>query len=231
MATTRAGAPSPASTARRLCLMLGGGLAAVFAVYAWGVDYVVAREIWLQQATGYSALAALLLSLSMTPIRHLAVRLGRSSAAAYLPALRRSLGITAATFALAHAALALSTYLWNSWPTVINEPFLRAGLVTLAILTALLATSFPRIVRLLRIRLWKPLHRLAYIAGIFAFQHLLLAPFADRRLVVVIFAAALALQSLRLLALAGKPGRRGESNRISDEGHRVPRTKPNHGKG
>ena len=185
--------------ARRTCLTIGGALALAIPLYAATLDYVVEREIWLQRATGWCALGALLLALSMTPLRRLAERLDRRLIASRLPALRRSFGITAACFALAHAGLGLSTYLWGSWAVVTAKPFLRAGLLTLVVLTALLLTSFPRIVRALRIRLWKPLHRLAYVAALLAFQHLMLSPFAERRVVIGLYLLVVAINCLRFL--------------------------------
>lgn len=193
----------PARFASRLCLAVGSALAVTFALYATSVSYVVEREIWLLQATGWTAVGSLLLSLSATPVRiALEVAFARRPRRV-LSALRRSLGMTAAWFAIGHAGIALSTYLWESWPTVTARPFLRSGLVALVILVALLTTSFPRVVRALRIRLWKPLHRLAYLAALFAFQHLLLSPFADRELVFWLFGASIVLASARFLSGRG----------------------------
>jgi len=196
---------SPAVLARRVCSVVSAALVAGFAIYAFNLDFAVERELCLLRATGWSAAGALLLSLSMTPLRSLGQRLGRHRALPYLPTLRRSLGITSACFALAHGAVALTTYLWDSWPAIPKEPFLRAGLVTLAILTALLMTSFPGVVRALRLRLWKPLHRLAYVAALFAFQHLMLSPFADRRLVLGLYLALALVSCLRLIRAKRPP--------------------------
>ena len=62
---------TPALFARRTCLTIGGALAVAIPLYAVSLDYVVEREIWLQRATGWCALGALLLALSMTPLRYL----------------------------------------------------------------------------------------------------------------------------------------------------------------
>jgi sulfoxide reductase heme-binding subunit YedZ len=190
---------SPSTLARRSCWALSLSLAAGFALYAVTLDFSTEREIWLLQATGWSATGALLLCLSMTPVRSLLQHLGRRATSPYLNALRRNLGIASAGFALTHATVALGTYLDDSWPVVAKEPFFRSGLLALAILAALLITSFPRIVGLLRIRLWKPLHRLSYPAALCAAQHLLLSPFADRRLVVGLFLTTAIVGCLRLL--------------------------------
>jgi sulfoxide reductase heme-binding subunit YedZ len=112
---------------------------------------------------------------------------------------RRALGITAAGLAAVHGAVALVTYLQGQWRTVGDWPYLRAGAVALLLLLLLLLTSFPRWVARLRVKLWKPLHRLAYVAAFFVFQHLLLAPFAGERLVLGLFAALVAVELLRFL--------------------------------
>ena len=78
----------------------------------------------------------------------------------------------------------LSTYLDGELYALVR-PYLRAGAAATVILAALLVTSFPPLVRSLRVRLWKELHRFAYLAALFAMQHLALAPFAPKREVFV----------------------------------------------
>lgn len=181
------------------CCALGSVILAVgFAVAALGLSYELEREIWLLRATGYSALGALFLSLSMTPLSRLSSRLfpSRQRAPKWL-AFRRSFGMTAAVFGLAHGGLVLTTYLLGAWPAAVQTPYLRAGVVSLAILTALFLTSFPGLTRWLRIRHWQHLHRLSYVAVFFLFQHLLLAPFAPRVWVVTFFGGLLMISLLR----------------------------------
>lgn len=189
----------------RLCTAVSLALAVAILGRAVALPYALERALWLTRASGYIALGALFLSLSMTPMQRLCSRLasGGPSTALWL-ALRRSWGITAAIWALVHAAWTLATYLEESWIAVLRWPYLRAGLVTLAILLALLATSFPQLVARLRLRLWKPLHRLAYIAALFLFQHLILSPFAPRLQTFGLFATLLAVSTFRLL----RPGPR-----------------------
>lgn len=172
----------------------------VFGVVVQGTPYALARELWAIRATGYAALTALFLSLSVTPAFHLARRLApgpvpRSSFLAW----RRSFGIASASFALLHTGLTLATYLWGSWSSVLVKPYLRAGMVTATILTVLLATSFPALLARLRVRLWNELHRLAYVAAFFLAQHLLMSPFAPRRLTWTLFGALVAVGLLRWL--------------------------------
>lgn len=185
---------------RRICFTLGIILAGLFGTTAVFMPYDMARELWLIQATGYTALGALFVALLITPT----LRLVRYVTAKNLnvvvwTAFRRSFGISAACFACAHAALTLTTYLQGSWPFILTSPYLRAGLTTLTILIVLLLTSFPKITRLLHIRLWKQLHRLSYIAALLLFQHLMQSPFASRQLVIVLFVGLVLFGSLRLL--------------------------------
>ena len=175
-------------------------LCAAFGLRALSLTYSLEREIWLLRATGYSALGALFLSLSMTPFSRLAAwaRSAKRAGSGWV-AWRRSFGIAAAGFGLVHGALVFTTYLRGSWPAVLNTPYLRAGLMTLSILTALILTSFPRLTRWLGVRHWQHLHRLSYVAALFLLQHLLLAPFAPRSWVVGLFGGLAVISLLRLL--------------------------------
>ena len=131
---------------------------------------------------------------------------GRRPDAASVTAIRRAFGIVSAWLAAVHGTWAFLIYLDASWQAVAYWPYLRAGAVALAILLALLLTSFPRWVRALRIRLWKSLHRLVYVAAILVFQHLLLAPFASKRIVFALFAALVAVEALRFLPIRRSAG-------------------------
>jgi len=144
----------------------------------------------LLRASGWLPALLLALSLSVTPLCALPlpspvrVRLGR---------LRRPLGIAAGLSALVHALLAARLYLQVDLIASLPEiPWLRSGALALAVLVALLVTSSKRVVRVLGLRLWKPLHRFAYVAAALVVHHLLLAPFAPR-IAVLALAAVLAL--------------------------------------
>lgn len=76
------------------------------------------------------------------------------------------------------------TPLWPTGWSVIIDPQLRAGFAALCILVLLAVTSFRAPVRLLRITLWKPLHRLMYLAAALAVLHLALSPMADPRWII-----------------------------------------------
>jgi sulfoxide reductase heme-binding subunit YedZ len=167
---------------------------ALFERYAW------ARDLWLVRGTGWAALVALALSLCATPAGRLVERLAPARAAPQrFAAYRRALGLSAAAIGALHFALALATYLRGARGAVLEYPFLRSGLLALAVLLVLALTSFPAITRAARVRLWKHLHRLAYAAALLALHHALLSPFAPRGAVLAVFGAIVALGMLRLL--------------------------------
>jgi len=177
-------------------------LAAVVAVAASGLtsNYELVRELAWIRGTGYAALAALLLALTASPLAALARKLGwRWANGATVGAFRRAFGLSAATLASLHAAVALTTYLWGAWEALLHQPFLRSGALALAILLAMALTSFPRLVSALRLELWKQLHVLGFIAALLVLHHLLLSPFASRTLVLCVFLFAALLAPLRLL--------------------------------
>ena len=97
-----------------------------------------------------------------------------------------------------HMSIALITYLDGAWARTFDISWLRAGALAWLILLALWLTSYPALVRALGLRLWKPLHRLAYVAGLLAFQHTLLSPFAPRDWVLAVFALTGLVAMLRL---------------------------------
>ena len=154
----------------------------------------------LARVSGWLALSALALALCATPVRRVLRRIRADHPlAARAPAWRRRFGITAAVLALLHGGIAMGGYLDDARSAVLSWPHLRAGLVAACILTALLVSSFPAAVRALRIRLWKPLHRLAYVAALLVLQHLLLSPLAPRAVTLGLFGALLVIGLLRWL--------------------------------
>lgn len=149
------------------------------------------------RATGWTAAVLLTLTLAVTPLARL--RLPTRFPRAKLLASRRSLGVACAVLALAHATTALVVYLpSDAWSAITEITWLRSGALAVALLVPLLLTSFPALVRNARIVLWKPLHRLAYVAAALVVHHLLLAPFAPRAWVLAL-AVVLALVLLARL--------------------------------
>lgn len=195
-----AAAAAPAARQRALLATSGAGLIALtaVAVLAARESWPVARELTLSRGTGWVALCSLLLSLCCTPVGRLAARFGYDRMHAFGVA-RRALGMTSSWLALLHALLALATALQWNWAAVLHWPHLRAGLIALALLVVLLATSFSRVIAGLRLAFFKELHTLGYVAALLALQHLLLSPFASRRLTLWLFGAVFLLGFARFL--------------------------------
>lgn len=185
----------------------GGALAAMIALFAIGlsITYGLEREIYWLRASGWGAVIALVLALTMTPIGRVIALVRRRSVEPPIAAIRRALGITAAMLATLHGGLAISTYLSDVWTRTLGVAWMRGGALAWFILAALWITSYPSLVRSLRVKLWKPLHRLAYVAGIFAFQHAILSPLAPRGWVLLAFGIALLLAPLRFLPRPKSP--------------------------
>lgn len=181
-------------------VVYGGASAAAIALAAVGLSlpWAFERDLFLVRASGWGALVLLSGALCATPIGRVLGRL-RESAGAYVTATRRALGVAAAALATLHGALALSTYLADALERVLELAWIRGGVLAWAVLAALWITSYPRLVRALRVRAWKPLHRLAYVAALLALQHALLAPLAPRGWVLGVFGATLAIGLLRLV--------------------------------
>ena len=73
---------------------------------------------------------------------------------------------------------------WNfiggSWHLYIYDPWLCSGVLACVILSLLLITSFQAFTRLLRLKLWKPLHRLSLLAMVLATFHVFAGAWAPR---------------------------------------------------
>jgi sulfoxide reductase heme-binding subunit YedZ len=149
------------------------------------------------QASGLLACALLLVTLSISPLSALLPSWRGPSARA--KALRRRLGIGSACLALVHAAVAFVGRLDAQPSALLQTSQLYAGWGALGVLMLLLLTSFPTVVRRLRLSTWKEFHRLVYLAALLVVQHVLLSPFADRRLVLGLGAALLALFGARVV--------------------------------
>jgi len=156
------------------------------------------------RASGWVPAIALVGAIAASPIARLAPR-----ASARLGQVRRWLGIAAASLAIVHASAALVIYLpVGAWDAITSTAWLRSGAVALALLVPLLITSFPAATRRLRVRAWKPLHRLAYVAIALVIHHLLLAPFAPRGWVLAMAGLVVIALAVRLVPRRGR-GRDG----------------------
>ena len=124
--------------------------------WAWlSTEWEPERERAIANALGWVAAAALVGTLGASLVKR-------------ARPWRRALGITTACLASAHVVAAFVGPLARAWSVAWTWPRYRAGVVAFAILIALLATSFPN---RLRVREWKALHRLVYVAAAMVVLH------------------------------------------------------------
>jgi len=131
----------------------------------------------LLHETGRTALALLLIALTVTPIRRLTGwnRVQR---------VRRLIGVWSFVYALSHFLIYV---VFNHvgdvaaiWSDVTERPFIFVGMLALTILTLLAATSTNGMIRRLG-RRWQRLHRLVYVAAVAGVVHFLWGQKADIR--------------------------------------------------
>jgi sulfoxide reductase heme-binding subunit YedZ len=154
--------------AQIVLLPLAVGAAGVVLI-GLGQHYAALRTWEVVRALGWLASTCLVGALAVTPLQ----RVLRSR---LLPALRRSLGLAAASCGAVHATAALLG-LPGLAATVLSVAWLRAGLAAFLLLVALFITSFDAPLRRLRLQHWKELHRLIYPASICVALHALLGPY------------------------------------------------------
>lgn len=122
---------------------------------------------FLLRSSGTWTLVCLLVTLALTPARHL---LGWQGA----PRWRRMAGLFTFFYAVLHA-LAWSFFdhalvLRDMGADILQRPFIAVGVAVFVILLALAATSSKAAMRMLG-RQWQRLHRLVYLAGGLAILH------------------------------------------------------------
>ena len=121
----------------------------------------------LEHECGTWALNFLLITLAITPLRHLANL-------PHLPRLRRMLGLFAFCYALLHFAVYLSLDLEFNFRTLFTDiakrPYITIGFLALLLLIPLAVTSTNRMMRRLG-RRWQKLHRLVYIIAVLGVWH------------------------------------------------------------
>jgi sulfoxide reductase heme-binding subunit YedZ len=144
------------------------------------------REVTLR--TGRYAIALLVLSLACTPLN---ILFGLRQALVA----RKPLGLYAALYAALHLAIYVA---WDYgfqfdliWLEVREKRFIQVGLLAVLILVPLAVTSTRRWTQRLG-KGWKRLHRLVYLAGLFAVLHFVLLVKVTRPAPLV-YAALLAL--------------------------------------
>lgn len=122
---------------------------------------------FIERSTGTWALVFLLLSLIITPLRHL-------TGQPWLIAVRRLLGL----WMFAYACLHLTSYVWLDyqfdWSEIAKDitkhPYVLVGASAFVLTLPLAATSNQKAIRMLRQR-WKSLHTLVYVIGILVLLH------------------------------------------------------------
>ncbi len=194
---------------RRLAgLMCGGAVTVAALAVGWaalGRGWAFERELFLVRASGWGAILALAATLWASPGGRAIAWVRPGWASGHVAASRRALGLTAAALATVHGAYALRTYLADALDHVLDLSWVRAGLLGWTVLAALALTSFPSVIRVLRVKAWKPLHRLAYVAGGLALQHALLAPLTPRGWLLALAGATVAVGALRWLPRRRSP--------------------------
>jgi sulfoxide reductase heme-binding subunit YedZ len=159
--------------------------------------YAPLRTWAVVRALGWLASGCLVGALAVTPLQ----RVLRSP---LLPALRRSLGLAAASCGAIHATAALFG-LPGLAASVLSLPWLRAGLAAFLLLVLLFITSFAAPLRRLRLQHWKELHRLIYPAALCVAVHALLGPFGTPAFELALAACVVLLLALRIcLAFVSK---------------------------
>jgi sulfoxide reductase heme-binding subunit YedZ len=155
---------------------------------------------------GLTALVLLLASLGMTPLR---LVLGKS----WPMRLRRTLGLLGAGYAAAHFALYFVLDQGGRLAVVLRDvrerPFVVVGLLALASLVPLVATSGAKAPARLGPRRWRRLHKLAYVASTLGVLHYALRVKKDLTEPVVYGAVLGLLFAVRIVDAVRARRRRG----------------------
>jgi sulfoxide reductase heme-binding subunit YedZ len=187
----------PRRTAASISVSLVALGAALITGYVAFEPYAPVRALRLARASGWLAGVLLAFALCVTPLARGLDRLGYTRPV-WLIATRRSLGLAATSCGLAHAVYALLA-LPGVAALVLSTAWMRAGLLTLAILLALFATSFDGVLRRVRLQHWKELHRLVYPAALTLALHVLLGPFGSPALELTFVALLVCVIASRFL--------------------------------
>ena len=149
---------------------------------------------FITHSTGTWTLVGLLVTLSITPLRHL-------SGYAGLVRYRRMLGLFAFFYACLHAL----TYFWldqffdpaSIGKDIVKRPFITVGFAAFVLLIPLAITSTNAMMRRLG-RRWKTLHRLIYLIALLGVVHYLWLVKKDMTQPMLFGAVLLVLLAIRL---------------------------------
>jgi sulfoxide reductase heme-binding subunit YedZ len=168
---------------------------AFLGLWAWRGDLTANPISFVTNWLGDWALRILLVSLALTPLRHL-------TGMAWPMPLRRLLGLFAFVYVCLHFTVWLAVdhfFDWHQMGTdIAKRPYITVGMAALLALIPLAATSTSRMVKRLGAPAWRRLHRLAYAAGILASVHFLWLAKVGRKEQYVYAAILVLLLGVRL---------------------------------
>lgn len=148
----------------RWVMMIMGSDPRAVGLSAEPIDYTI-------NTLGLWAIRFLILSLAITPLR-------TWTRWSWLAPLRRPLGLWAFACALLHLSVYFLLDQLGSlallWESVAKHPFILLGMAAFTLLLPLALTSTRGAIRRLGGRRWQALHRLVYLAAIFAAIHFIL---------------------------------------------------------
>lgn len=184
-------------TAFRWAVFVASLAPLVWLLWAWHSSALgVFPEERLVHLLGEFGLLLLLLTLATGPAFRLSSWRG-------FMAVRRQLGLWSYCYLMLHALVWAGLQMGWDWPLIAIEvrelAYLQLGLVSLVILTPLALTSVPAAPRLLGLRRWRRLHRLAYVAAAAGIVHYWLVVRVDSITVWLATATLLLLVAFRLL--------------------------------
>jgi sulfoxide reductase heme-binding subunit YedZ len=147
--------------------------------------------------TGWWALAFLILTLSVTPVRRL-------TGIGWLVKLRRMLGLYAFFYASLHFAVYIGIDQFFAWEYILEDigerPYITVGFSALLMMVPLAATSTKGMIKRLGGKRWTRLHRLVYVTAALGVLHFLWLVKADIREPVIFGAILATLLGYRLAA-------------------------------
>lgn len=125
-----------------------------------------------EQVFGFISIAYLYLALIISPLER---AIGRPEWMKNILFARRAIGVSAAYFALLHAATALWGQIGGiDGLVLLPERFIWSfifGVIALVVLLLMAATSFDKVIAFMTFRKWKWLHRFVYLGSVFIILH------------------------------------------------------------
>jgi sulfoxide reductase heme-binding subunit YedZ len=172
----------------------------------------------LLHRSGWWALAFLMTTLAVTPLRRL-------TGTGWLIKLRRTFGLIAFFYAALHFSIYLGVDQFFAWEYILEDigerPYITVGFSALLMLTALAVTSTKKMVKRLGGKRWARLHRLVYVAAALGVLHFWWLVKADIREPAIFAAILLVLLGYRA---AGPLRRRWTRRRTGSDGALLPKT-------